>query len=128
MANEGNLFNRIKKEKRLSEAQAVKYMIQIISAFEYLHSMQPKILHWDMKPENVLIQNDQVKIADFGWSNLNNDFRNTYCGTPDYLSPEMILGTGHDEKLDIWTLGVLMYEMVTGKPPFEVKENIPDKR
>lgn len=81
-----------------------------------------------MKPENVLIQNDQIKIADFGWSNLNNDFRNTYCGTPDYLSPEMILGTGHDEKLDVWTLGVLMYEMMTGSPPFEVKENIINKR
>lgn len=82
--------------------------------------MEPKILHRDMKPENVLIQNDQIKIADFGWGNLNNDFRNTYCGTPDYLSPEMILGTGHDEKLDVWTLGVLMYEMMTGNPPFEV--------
>lgn len=75
-----------------------------------------------MKPENVLIRNDQVKIADFGWSNMNDDFRNTYCGTPDYLSPEMILGTGHDEKLDIWTLGVLMFEMLSGSPPFEVRD------
>lgn len=59
---------------------------------------------------------------------MQDDFRNTYCGTPDYLSPEMILGTGHDEKLDIWTLGVLMFEMLSGNPPFEVKENLPDKR
>lgn len=59
---------------------------------------------------------------------MQDDFRNTYCGTPDYLSPEMILGNGHDEKLDIWTLGVLMFEMLTGHPPFEVLERIPDKR
>lgn len=120
LANEGNLFHMIRKLKKLSETQTAKYMKQIVSAFEYLHSMSPKILHRDIKPENVLIKNDQVKIADFGWSNLSDDFRNTYCGTPDYLSPEMILGSGHDEKLDIWTLGVLMFEMLSGRTPFEV--------
>ncbi|MBS1890073.1 MAG: protein kinase [Actinobacteria bacterium] len=56
--------------------------------------------------------------ADFGWSNFSNKQRTTYCGTYDYLAPEMIDKSGHDEKLDIWCLGVLVYEMLTGKPPF----------
>lgn len=58
--------------------------------------------------------NGIVKLIDFGWSNLIGDFRNTFCGTPDYLSPEMIKGTGHTEKLDIWTIGVLTYEILVG--------------
>jgi len=89
--------------------------------------MSPKILHRDIKPENILISGDKIKIIDFGWSNQNDDFRNTYCGTPDYLSPEMIMGTGHNEKLDIWTLGILMYELLNGKPPFTPKVKISDK-
>ena len=59
-----------------------------------------------------------LKIADFGWSGVHNQLRNTYCGTPDYLSPEMILGTGHNEKLDIWSLGILMFELLHGHTPF----------
>ncbi len=90
--------------------------------------MTPPILHRDLKPENVLLSNGQVKLADFGWSNTDNDIRNTFCGTPDYLSPEMIRGTGHNEKLDVWTLGVLMFELLTGKPPFAIKKHIKDRR
>jgi len=103
-------------------------MKNVVDAITYLHSMSPKILHRDLKPENILISGDKIKIIDFGWSNQNDDFRNTYCGTPDYLSPEMIMGTGHNEKLDIWTLGILMYELLSGTPPFTPKVKISDKR
>ena len=90
--------------------------------------MSPPILHRDIKPENILFHEGKIKMADFGWSNLEDDFRNTYCGTPDYLSPEMIRGTGHNEKLDIWTVGILMFELLHGIPPFRPKKKIKDKR
>jgi len=93
-------------------------MTDIIKALDYLHSHNPPILHRDIKPENILISDKGLKIADFGWSSTQEVLRNTYCGTPDYLSPEMILGSGHNEKLDIWSVGVLMYEMLHSQPPF----------
>ena len=103
-------------------------MSKIVDAIIYLHKMDPPILHRDLKPENVLFHDSVIKLADFGWSNLTDDFRNTYCGTPDYLCPEMIMGTGHNEKLDVWTLGVLMFELLHGRPPFTPKFRIDDKR
>ena len=84
--------------------------------------MDPPIIHRDIKPENILLDsNNSVKLADFGWSNFFNEDRRrlTYCGTPEYLAPEMIKQCGHDKSLDIWNLGVLMFELLTGSPPFE---------
>lgn len=104
------------------EKETSLYMRDIIQAIQFLHSRTPKIIHRDIKPENVLICGKTLKIADFGWSNYHDDLRNTYCGTPDYLSPEMILGTGHNEKLDIWGLGILTYELLHGKPPFRPEQ------
>lgn len=102
-------------------------MLDCIDALCYLHSQNPPILHRDIKPENILLSKNTLKIADFGWSNTDDSMRNTYCGTPEYLSPEMILGTGHNEKLDVWSLGVLMYEMLHGKPPFAANNDIKDR-
>jgi len=103
-------------------------ILHIIKAFAYLHSCSPPILHRDLKPENILIKNKRLIIADFGWSNRANPGRNTYCGTPEYLSPEMILGTKQTTKLDIWTIGILMYELLTGKSPFQADKNLKNKR
>lgn len=130
LAPDGTLFNLIKNKQTLGEAEVALYMSQIASAVAYLHDKTPPILHRDLKPENILMVKDQVKICDFGWSNTDNEneIRNTFCGTPDYLSPEMITGTGHNEKLDVWTLGVLMFEMLTGTPPFSAPKGIKDRR
>ena len=103
----------------------------MISAIEYCHSRTPPIIHRDIKPENILLDKEgQVKLADFGWSNFFNPGaqRKTYCGTLDYLAPEMILETGHDQKLDIWSLGVLIFELMTGKAPFTPPPTIKDPK
>ena len=121
LSREGSLFDRLKIEKKFSEKLTAKFMRDILEAMDYLHNQTPPIIHRDLKPENLLIfQNDKIKVTDFGWSAHNVDVRNTFCGTQEYLAPEMINGTGHNEKLDIWTLGVLMYEMLHGRTPFYV--------
>lgn len=128
LANDSNLFNKLKTQKKFSEKVTCDFMRDIIQALVYLHSQNPVILHRDLKPENILLHDGHCKLSDFGWSNVDDEFRNTFCGTPDYLAPEMILGSGHSEKLDIWTLGILMYELLHGTPPFSPKEKLADGR
>ena len=79
------------------------------------------MIHRDIKPENLLLGiYGELKIADFGWSvHAPSSRRTTICGTLDYLPPEMIDDKPHDEKVDLWSLGVLCYELLVGKPPFE---------
>ena len=118
----GQLFSLLKKFSHgIDQMRAAQYMREIISAVKYLHSMNPPIIHRDIKPENILLDNDgRCKLADFGWSNFEdgNKFRDTYCGTPEYLAPEMVTKSGHNESVDIWALGVLIFEMLTGRTPF----------
>ena len=100
-------------------------MREIILAVEYLHSRDPPIIHRDIKPENLLLDKEgrdgRIKLADFGWSNFFNPDRTrmTYCGTLDYLAPEMINQLGHTTSLDLWNLGVLLFELLTGGAPFQ---------
>lgn len=84
----------------------------------YLHAKN--VIHRDIKPENLMIGlNGEIKIGDFGWSVYSPEERqSTLCGTPSYISPEMILGKTHGKAVDVWALGVLAYEMVTGDEPF----------
>ena len=122
--SQGNFYNLLLKQKnKCLEPQMVAKLIKdIISAVYFLHQMNPPIIHRDIKPENALLSENSVsKLTDFGWSNYINDEneqRNTFCGTPIYLAPEMIQGTGHDERVDIWCIGCLMFELLVGKPPF----------
>lgn len=90
----------------------------MVSALIYLH--QRNVIHRDIKPENLLLgHDDQLKIADFGWSvHEPCSSRTTLCGTLDYLSPEMVKGEPHHKNVDLWSIGVLMFELVVGKAPF----------
>ncbi len=122
-----NLYSHLFKCKKYTEEQARATIHQVLEAINYLHKMTPPVIHRDLKPENILtFAGGIVKLADFGWAGMHNNLRQTFCGTPDYLSPEMILRTGHTEKIDIWAIGILAYELLTGKAPFS-PENIKDR-
>ena len=127
-AQQGNLYEWIQNQKSQDEQICIDYIKDVIKALSYLHSQNPPIIHRDIKPENILINGATLKIADFGWSNYQKCIRNTFCGTPDYLSPEMILGSGHDESVDIWGVGVLFYEMLHRKTPFRHDINPNDRQ
>lgn len=115
----GELFKILREVDHFNEATAAQYLVKICDAISYCHSKN--VIHRDIKPENILVgANGEVKIADFGWAvHTPNMRRTTLCGTLDYLPPEMIEGHEHDEAVDIWSLGVLLYEFLVGSPPFE---------
>lgn len=118
-AAKGELYQKLKKEERFTEAQSSIYIASLARALHYCHSKH--VIHRDLKPENLLIGHDgSLKIADFGWSvHTPHARRTTLCGTLDYLPPEMVEGKSHDHTVDVWSLGVLAYEFLVGKPPFE---------
>ncbi|XP_050530530.1 uncharacterized protein LOC126899552 [Daktulosphaira vitifoliae] len=107
------------ENKRFSEEKSATYIKQLTEALIYCHNKN--IIHRDIKPENLLLsKSGDLKIADFGWSVHTLDSkRMTLCGTLDYLPPEMVSGSTHDKSVDVWSVGVLLYEFLVGKPPFE---------
>lgn len=122
-APRGELYKELKRQNRFSESTTATYMAQLSNALRYCHNK--KVIHRDIKPENLLVGlTGDVKIADFGWSvHAPSSRRTTLCGTLDYLPPEMIEGRHHDEKVDLWSLGILCYEFLVGNPPFEAESN-----
>ena len=133
--SKGNVYNLLPtdKKKRLSTKVCSFIIRDVISAVYFLHNMKPKIIHRDIKPENVLLGDGLVaKLTDFGWSNYmqEDEKRTTVCGTPIYLAPEIMEEKPHDEAVDLWCIGVLLFELVTANPPFlgndldTLKENV----
>jgi len=115
----GELFRHLVKVKRFQEVQAKFFVAQIAIAIGHLHSKN--ILYRDLKPENILFTEDNyLKLADFGLAKTvtGKEMSNSFCGTAEYLAPEMLIGNGHDYTVDWWALGILLYEMLVGIPPF----------
>eukprot|EP01118_Nematostelium_gracile_P017505 TRINITY_DN74_c0_g1_i1.p1 TRINITY_DN74_c0_g1~~TRINITY_DN74_c0_g1_i1.p1 ORF type:complete len:409 (-),score=123.26 TRINITY_DN74_c0_g1_i1:149-1375(-) len=117
--NGGELFFHLKKEGRFQEARVRFYAAEIVCAMSHLHSLG--IVYRDLKPENILLNAEgHITITDFGLSKQikGDEGTNTFCGTPEYLAPEVLKGQGHGIAVDWWSLGTLIYEMLTGLPPF----------
>ena len=118
----GNLYSYTQSmpNKVLDAATTAHFVVDLVSSLYYLHHMNPPIIHRDIKPENLLIGNNgQLKLTDFGGSNyLDTNVRFTTCGTQLYHSPEMLLKKGYDTRVDIWAIGILIFELMVGRPPF----------
>lgn len=124
--NGGELFYHIGKEKRFTEDRVRFYAAQILVALQYLH--QKEIVYRDLKLENLLIDQDgYIKITDFGLCKEGigtDDTTSTFCGTPEYLAPEILEEENYGKSVDWWALGVVMYEMLLGRPPFGPANNM----
>ncbi|XP_078011789.1 aurora kinase B isoform X3 [Phascolarctos cinereus] len=118
-APRGELYKELQKSHTFDQQRTATIIEELADALIYCHGK--KVIHRDIKPENLLMGlRGELKIADFGWSvHAPSLRRKTMCGTLDYLPPEMIEGRTHDEKVDLWCIGVLCYELLVGNPPFE---------
>ena len=122
-AEKGNLFSLIQKENGFNESKAYEYFIQIVNAVYFLH--QNNIIHRDIKPENILLgDGDLLKLCDFGWAKeLTVNNRSTFCGTMEYMAPEIMGSEKYDFGVDVWSLGILLYELIMGHSPFRSKKD-----
>ena len=112
----GNLYQKLRKEKFFDEARARIIIAQVVEALLYLQDRN--VIHRDIKPENILIADQEkmhVKLCDFGWSTHTiNERRTTFCGTVDYVAPELVYQEPYDDKIDHWAVGILTFELLTG--------------
>lgn len=115
--NGGEFFTHLRRARRFENEGVRFYAGQVASIFEYLH--MKNIVYRDLKPENLLLDSEgYLKLADFGFAKIIEYRTYTLCGTPEYIAPEVLLNKGHGKPVDWWTLGILIYEMFVGYPPF----------
>jgi serum/glucocorticoid-regulated kinase 2 len=136
--NGGELFHHLQQEQRFSEGRSRFYAAELLLALEHLHTLD--VVYRDLKPENILLDyTGHIALCDFGLCKVDmkdGNRTNTFCGTPEYLAPEILSGQGYgmdwvrissaymlmmrstDRSIDWWTLGILLYEMMAGLPPF----------
>ncbi|SCV68316.1 BQ2448_437 [Microbotryum intermedium] len=120
----GELFSLLRKSQRFPDPVAKFFAAEVALALDYLHSLD--IIYRDLKPENILLGADgHVKITDFGFAKHVPDITWTLCGTPDYLAPEIVQSRGYNKSVDWYALGVLMFEMLAGYPPFFTEDSNP---
>ncbi|CAF1202096.1 unnamed protein product [Rotaria sordida] len=118
----GDLFSYMQIHERLNEDHTRFYIGQIILAFEYLHCCH--IIYRDLKPENIILTDrGYIKLIDFGFAKRINKSTSTMCGTPQFMSPEIILQKKYNKCVDYWALGILTYELLTGIVPFDGENN-----
>lgn len=120
-----SMLQVLKRRKRLHEFEVQCFTLQIIKALRYIHAH--KIIHRDLKLGNLFVNDQmQIKIGDFGLAakiNFIGERKRTMCGTPNYIAPEVLEGkTGHSYEVDVWSLGVIIYTLIIGKPPFETTD------
>jgi len=117
----GEVFKDLNRVHKYDDKTASRHIADVASALHYCHTKN--VIHRDIKPENLLLDiNGKIKVSDFGWSvHAPSGRRETLCGTLDYLPPEMVDGKQHNHTADNWALGVLAFEFLTGRPPFEAK-------
>ena len=108
-ASNGSLFHYIRKYKGLNENKTFSLFIQVVNAINFMHSND--LIHRDIKPENILIfENNIIKLCDFGWCvKLEGHQRGTFCGTTEYMSPELVNHHVYGKEIDVWILGILLY-------------------
>lgn len=122
----GELFSLLRKSQRFPNSVAKFYAAEVALALDYLHSLD--IIYRDLKPENILLGADgHVKVTDFGFAKHVPDITWTLCGTPDYLAPEVVQSKGYNKSVDWYALGVLVFEMLAGYPPFFTEDGNPMK-
>ncbi|CAL1698741.1 unnamed protein product [Somion occarium] len=126
LCHNGSLMDMLRRRRRFTEPEARFFMVQLIGACQYMHTHQ--VIHRDLKLGNIFLdQGMNVKVGDFGLAALienPGERKKTICGTPNYIAPEVLFDTanGHSFEVDTWSIGVILYTLVVGRPPFQTKD------
>lgn len=119
--NGGDLLSLLRRHRNFTEPSARFFSAQLVLAIEYLHCVN--VIHRDIKPENILVkENGYIQLADLGLSKIVKDRLWSFCGTPEYVAPEIIQSKGYDRAVDWWSLGILIYEFCVGRTPFYISQ------